>query len=89
MNWERKALEAIILSLAELDGKWGELIDNLGELGVHLDIIDEPIYALMNVLMDNDDCLIENQETYQEGIMTKEEYLELCLEFIEKKFSKK
>lgn len=84
MNWERKALESIILLLAEQDEKRNELLDRLSELGIDLNM-DGVAYTVFTAIMDGD-WVVENLEGYQNGEMSKEEFLEICFEYIENKF---
>jgi hypothetical protein len=85
MSWERKALERIILLLAEKDKEFGKLASTLSELGIELNF-DGACYKILREIT-GWELLPENMEAMEEGRMSKEDFVRFCLEYIEEKFS--
>ncbi|MGG1481938.1 hypothetical protein ABE402_13710 [Bacillus smithii] len=85
MNWEREALEKIILLLIEKDKEYWELASALSKLGIELNFAGTSYDVLQEITEWKQ--LPEHMEAMEEGDMSKEEFVSACLEHIKKNFS--
>lgn len=84
MSWERKALERIILFLAEKNKEFEELASSLSKLGIDLNF-DSACYRILSEVTEWEN-LLENMEAMETGRISKEDFVRFCLEYIEEKF---
>lgn len=87
MTWESKALERIIVLLAEEDRNWNEFYSALDKLGVQIDKNGIGYDVLREIT--EMDYLSENLDGFQSGFTTKEDFIKWVLEGIELKFTNK
>lgn len=90
MNWERKALEEIILLLVQKDAEYGEWTNKLRHLGVEVDK-DSTSYEVLKAITEDDEWIyfLEDLEYVQQGHedYSKEEFVDMCLKAIQKKMT--
>lgn len=84
MSWERKALEKIILLTIQQSKESGEFYESLDNLGIHIDIADSS-YKIIKEITDWE-LLPESMEAVHDGVMTNEQFINFCLEYIKGKF---
>lgn len=90
MNWERKALEKIILLLVEKDAEHGKWINTLSSLGVEVNK-DSDSYEVLKAITIDDEWIyfLEDLEYVQQRHedYSKEEFVDMCLKAIQKKMT--
>lgn len=88
MSWERKALEDIILLLAEEDRKRNELLTILSDLRIEVDTNGTP-YTVLSKVAEGMDYLPENLEalTEEENENRKKQLVGFFMEQIQKNYS--
>jgi len=87
MNWERKALEAMILKAIEREQTYKEKIYKLEDLGVTLDLGDFS-YDILKEVMNEWPVFTENLHALFHGELSTEEFLATGFKYIEQKYSK-
>lgn len=86
MNWERKALEHIIASLVDQAIKFSDFAEKLKGLGIQLNL-DGTAYEILRGLT-GWQFLADNIEAVKVGEISKEDFVEACLEYMEARFNR-
>lgn len=86
MSWERQALEKIILLLVEKDAESRNWFTALNDLGVTIDKNSEA-YDVLTAITEGWEWFAEDMESVQDGSYSKEEFISICFDHIQKKLS--